>query len=140
MAFCLRSRRADHLNHTAGVLHTIPRQPRASTHGFPASCPLTAPEMLSVEGLSLKLSGLSTMPSVQDAHRRMTPKGTIPFPKSVILLDQASPFVKKTKVRNGTARNDQNSVQWNSGCNDQGKIQGEEKTFIYEKLGKKTPL
>ena len=47
------------------------------------------------------LSDPSAVPSVQDNHRRVKPKGTTLSPKSVILLEQASLFLKEDKARNG---------------------------------------
>lgn len=47
------------------------------------------------------LSDPSAVPSVQNNHRRVKPKRATLSPKSVILLEQASLFLKEDKARNG---------------------------------------
>lgn len=47
------------------------------------------------------LSDPSAVPSVQVSHRRVMPKETTLSPKSVILLEQASLFLKEDKARIG---------------------------------------
>lgn len=88
-----------------------------------------------VEGLSLKISGLSAVPSVQDNHRMM-PKG-VSLPKSVILLDQS--FLWWRKPRPGMALPQRSQqLQRDFGQNNKQKKQGEDKLLIYAMLENKT--
>lgn len=92
--------------------------------------------MLSVEGLSLKHPGLSAVASVQGDYRRVTPKGASPSPNQSFVEPSIS-FCEGSQSQDCHRPKDQNRLQWDFGHSNKRKKQGEEKTFIYEKLEKK---
>ena len=84
------------------------------------------------------LSDPSAVPSVQDNYRRVKPKGTTLSPQISHLVGTSISFSKGRQSQEWHCPKDQKRLQWDFGYNNKRKKQGEEKTFIYEKLENKT--